>query len=138
MLNKIGWRASTGAADPPVPNREEPIIDLVEAFRVLRRRRALIGSILVLAISGAVIYLATTLPRYTASSMLLFDIRKSEPFQPQGYPNVATDSAFVDSQVEVLKSESIARSVIRDLNLQSDPEFAPPEGGLLAAVRDFM
>jgi succinoglycan biosynthesis transport protein ExoP len=138
MLNKVGWQASTGTADPPVSNREEPIIDLVEAFRVLRRRRALIAGILVLAISGAVIYLTTTPPRYTASSMLLFDIRKSEPFQQQGYPNVATDSAFVDSQVEVLKSESIARSVIGTLNLQSDPEFAPPEGGLSAAIRGYI
>src|SRR5713101_6190227 len=111
MLNKVAWPKSTRAGDPRVANPEEPIIDLVEAFRGLRRQKVLIAGILVLAISGAVIYIATTPPRYTASSMLLFDVRKIEPFQQQGYPNAA-DSAYVDSQVEVLRSESIARSVV--------------------------
>jgi uncharacterized protein involved in exopolysaccharide biosynthesis len=64
MPNKVGWQTSTSASDPQAANREEPIIDLVEAFRVLRRRRALIASIVVLAVSGAVIYLATTPARY--------------------------------------------------------------------------
>jgi capsular exopolysaccharide synthesis family protein len=138
MPNEVAWQTSTRAGNPQVANREEPLIDLVEAFRALRRRGGLIASILVLAISVAVIYLATTPPRYTASSMLLFDVRKIEPFQQQAYPNVAADSAFVDSQVEVLKSENIARSVIGNLNLLSDPEFAPPEGGLLTIIRGFM
>ena len=60
--------------------------------------------------------------------MLLFDVRKNEPFQQQGYPNAAADSAFVDIEVEVLKSENLARSVVRTLSLQSDPEFAPSAG----------
>jgi capsular exopolysaccharide synthesis family protein len=128
MLNKVAWKKSTTTGDPRLAGAEEPLIDLIEAFRVLRRRRALIASILALAIFGAVVYLATTPARYIASSMLLFDVRKNEPFQQQGYPNAAADSAFVDSQVEVLKSENLARSVVRTLNLQSDPEFAPSAG----------
>ncbi len=137
MLNKVAWQKTTRAGDPQVAGAEEPLIDLVEAFRVLRRRRVLVASILALAVSGAVVYLATTPARYTASSMLLFDIRKNEPFQQQGYPNAAADSAFVDSQVEVLKSENLARSVVRTLSLQSDPEFAP-SAGFSAAIQGFM
>ena len=116
---------------------EEPLIDLGEAFRILRRRRGLVASILALAVSGAVVYLAMTPARYTASSMLLFDVRKNEPFQQQGYPNAAADSAFVDSEVEVLKSENLARSVVRTLSLQSDPEFAP-SAGFAAAIQGFI
>ena len=142
MLNKVAWKKTTGADDPQVADAEEPLIDVVEAFRVLRRRRVLVASILALAALGAVVYLAITPARYTASSMLLFDVRKNEPFQQQGYPNAAADSAFVDSQVEVLKSENLARSVVRNLSLQSDPEFAPSGGfamqgfikGILEAV----
>lgn len=137
MLNKAAWQKMTRAGDPPVARAEEPLIDLVEVFRVLRRRRVLIASIFALAVSGAVVYLAITPARYTASLMLLFDIRKNEPFQQQGYPNAAADSAFVDSQVEVLKSENLARSVVRTLSLQSDPEFAP-SGGVLAAIQRVM
>jgi capsular exopolysaccharide synthesis family protein len=134
MLKKVAWQKTTGAGDPQA---EEPLIDLVEAFRVLRRRRVLVARILALAVSGAVVYLAMTPARYTASSMLLFDVRKIEPFQQQGYPNAAADSAFVDSQVEVLKSENLARSVVRTLSLQSDPEFAP-SAGFAAAVLGFI
>jgi capsular exopolysaccharide synthesis family protein len=137
MLNKVAWQKTTRAGDPQVAGAEEPLIDLVEAFRVLRRRRVLVASILALAVSGAVVYLAMTPARYTASSMLLFDVRKNEPFQQQGYPNAAADSAFVDSEVEVLKSENLARSVVRTLSLQSDPEFAP-SAGFAAAIQGFM
>ena len=128
MLNKVAWKKTTGADDPQVASAEEPLIDLAEAFRVLRRRRILVASILAVAVFGAGVYLAMTPARYTASSMLLFDVRKIEPFQQQGYPNAAADSAFVDSEVEVLKSENLARSVVRTLSLQSDPEFAPSGG----------
>ena len=137
MLNKVAWQKTTRAGDPQVAGAEEPLIDLGEALRVLRRRKVLVASILALAVSGAVVYLAMTPARYTASSMLLFDVRKNEPFQQQGYPNAAADSAFVDSQVEVLKSENLARSVVRTLSLQSDPEFAP-SAGFSAAIQGFM
>ena len=133
MLNKDAWQKTTRAGDPQVAGAEEPLIDLVEAFRVLRRRRVLVASVLALAVSGAAVYLAMTPARYTASLMLLFDVRKNEPFQQQGYPNAAVDSAFVDSQVEVLKSENLARSVVRTLSLESDPEFAS-SAGFLAAI----
>jgi capsular exopolysaccharide synthesis family protein len=136
MLNRVAEQTSTRLADPHVVLREEPIIDLTEVFRALRRRWALIAGSVALAICGAAIYLAITPPHYIAPSMLLFEIRKIEPFQQQ-WQNAAADSAFVDSQVEVLKSENIAKSVVRDLNLLSDPEFAPPEGGLLASIRGF-
>jgi capsular exopolysaccharide synthesis family protein len=132
-MHKVAWQKTTGLGDPRL-TAEEPLIDLGEALRVLRRRRVLVASIFALAVSGAVAYLALTPARYTASSMLLFDVRKTEPFQQQGYPNAAADSAFVDSQVEVLKSEHLARSVVKNLSLQSDPEFAP-SAGLLAAIQ---
>jgi len=136
MLNKVAWKKTTGADDPQVASAEEPLIDLAEAFRVLRRRRILVASILAVAVFGAGVYLAMTPARYTASSMLLFDVRKIEPFQQQGYPNAAADSAFVDSQVEVLKSENLARSVVRTLSLQSDPEFAPSGGFAIQGLKE--
>jgi len=81
---------------------------------------------------GGVIYVETASPRYIATSMLLFDIRKIEPLQQQGYSNDSANSPFVDSQVEFLKSENLERSVIQRLDLLSDPEFAPVDFGGLA------
>jgi polysaccharide biosynthesis transport protein len=48
------------------------------------------------------------------------------------------DTAMVDSQVEILKSENIALSVIKDLHLIDDPEFVGPGGGLIGTVMGFI
>jgi len=105
------------------------MIDLVETLRFLRRRSILITCILLVGVLGGVIYVETASPRYIATSMLLFDIRKIEPLQQQGYSNDSANSPFVDSQAEVLKSENVARSVIQKLDLLSDPEFAAVDFG---------
>jgi capsular exopolysaccharide synthesis family protein len=138
MLNKVAWRTPTGLGDPQITNREEPIIDVMQALRVLRRRRALIAGVVGAAVCAALVYLATSPPRYTASSLLLFDIRKIEPFPQQGSQNATADSAFIDSQVEVLKSENLAKTVVRNLNLLSDPEFAPATDDVLLSIRGFV
>ncbi len=117
-------------------DEQEPAIDLMGALHVLWLRRIVIGCILVAFVSGAAIYLAAATPRYTATTMLLFDVRKVEPFEQRGYPNAVADSSFVDSQVEVLRSENLARSVVHKLDLLSDPECAQTQadGFIRAAI----
>lgn len=85
------------------------------------------------------IYVFTTPPRYTATATLLLDTQDTRLFQQQSMFNdmpVAIDTGTVDSQVQILKSEKVALSVIKSLNLTKDPEFANPRGGLLSAVID--
>ena len=135
MLEKAAWQPSTTAGDRRTATSKDQYIDPVGVLRVLRRRWAVIASMLALAIAIAATYVATTSQRYTASSLLLFDVRAAEPFQQRGYPNAAADSAYVDSQVEVLKSEAIARSVVRNLKLLLDPEFNSRKGGFLGMIR---
>jgi uncharacterized protein involved in exopolysaccharide biosynthesis/Mrp family chromosome partitioning ATPase len=137
MLNKASWPRVLRTAEPWPGSPEERLIDLFEVFRLLRRQERLIATVLGLAIFGSVAYLAIAPAYYTASSMLLFDIRISEPFQQQGYGSDAVASAFVDSQVEVLKSDDIARSVVKRLNLLSDAEFLPPPG-IVGTIVDFV
>jgi uncharacterized protein involved in exopolysaccharide biosynthesis len=134
MLNQIAWPTLAKARDLHVAVPQEATVDLIDVFRLVRRRWDLIVSILILAISAGVIYLVVTPARYTASSLLLFDTRQTPPFQSQSYPNSVADSAYVDSQLEILKSESIARSVIRTQNLLSDPDFASQDSGVLNFV----
>lgn len=135
MLEKAAWQTSTTAGKPRIATSKDQYIDPIGVLRGMRRRWAVIASMLALAISVAATYVATMPQHYTASSLLLFDVRAAEPFQQRGYPNAAADSAYVDSQVEVLKSEAIARSVVRNLNLLSDPEFSSRTGGFLGIFR---
>jgi succinoglycan biosynthesis transport protein ExoP len=64
-------------------------------------------------------------PTYTALSKLAIDVHKNSTGQQQtilGDP--ISDSAVVESQVEVVRSEVIARAVIKQLNLTQDTEFS--------------
>jgi capsular exopolysaccharide synthesis family protein len=131
MLNKLAWQS---AAPSPTATAAEPTIDLVEIFRLLWRQRLLVAGVLGAAIAIAILYLMIAPARYTASSMVLFDVRQSDPLQPPAPTNPATDSAYVDSQVEILQSESLARSVVTKLNLDSDPEFSPAPSLLSRAI----
>jgi succinoglycan biosynthesis transport protein ExoP len=84
----------------------------------------------------AAIYFFAAQPKYTATAELYVDTHKVQLLQQQPTSGVdaPVDSALVESQVEILKSENIAKAVIKDLRLLDVPEFAGPAGGLLGGV----
>jgi len=129
MLNKLAW-PDTGQ----VHAVDEPLIDLVDAFRVLRRQRRLFAVVLISVLAIAVVYLFVTPSRYTGSALVFFDAHQTDGLQQPTAVNPATDATYVDSQIEVLKSDAIARAVITKLHLDSDPEFLAPPNPMLATI----
>ena len=93
---------------------------------------------LLLCLGLAGVYLVTSPKRFTGTAVLMIDSRKMQGLQTQ----VATagdnpiDSAMVDSQVEVLKSETIASAVIKDLRLLDSPEFTRGDEGMLSSLTE--
>ncbi len=70
---------------------------------------------------------------------MLIDARKVQMFQQQSIlGDIPIDTAQVESQVEVLKSENIALAVIKNLHLTEDPEFVGSGGGLLTTLVSFV
>jgi capsular exopolysaccharide synthesis family protein len=64
-----------------------------------------------------VLYLINATPTFTASAQLVVDSKAA--------PTDATSvSTIVESHIAIIKSESIARAVIQQLDLAEDPEFA--------------
>ncbi|KJC49466.1 exopolysaccharide biosynthesis protein [Bradyrhizobium sp. LTSP885] len=83
----------------------------------------------------ALLYLFTATPEYTSTASMVIDSRKIQLFQQQSaLGDIALDSASVETQVEILKSENISLAVVRDLHLVDDPEFTGGGGGLLGAI----
>jgi polysaccharide biosynthesis transport protein len=82
------------------------------------------------AIVLGLLYLLVTPPQYSATASLLIDSHKlsvlQNLLQPAG--EMPLDTAQVESQVEILRSDSIGLAVIRELNLTENPEFATPSG----------
>jgi len=85
------------------------------------------------------VYLLTTPPRYTSHAMLLIDSSNLRVLQQPQTPvaDVPIDLAQVKTQVEILKSEKVGLSVVKQLNLTEDPEFVGPGTGLLGRLAVF-
>jgi capsular exopolysaccharide synthesis family protein len=85
-----------------------------------------------------VVYLFTTPPSYTAHAMLLIDSSKLRFLQEQQTPavDVPIDTAQVETQVEILKSQNIGLSVVKDQKLTQDPEFVGSKTGLLGWIME--
>ena len=62
----------------------------------------------------------------------MIDSKRVQLFQQQSMINdLPVDTSTVESQVEILKSDTVALAVIKKLNLSDDPEFVGPGGGLV-------
>lgn len=84
------------------------------------------------------VYLLTASRYYTATAEVIIDSRKNQIVQQQNAPSAdqPIDTFMVDSQVEILKSEAISLSVIKELGLINEPEFTGPSGGLIGSVSE--
>ena len=115
-------------------------------FAVARRQIVVFCIFVVLALGLGGAFLIVVKPRYTADAFILIDNRRIRAIESSysddaGAGMADAASMLVDSQVEVIKSEKIARSVIARLSLLDDPQFKtydPSNGGLIKSIRQFL
>lgn len=110
-----------------------------EVFRLLRRHWFLIIGSIVFSLSVASTYLVVTPAEYTATALLLIDPKTGAlPSQQLRATDSNSESAYVETQTEVLRSERIAREVITSQELTKLPEFSTSESQIakvIASVR---
>jgi succinoglycan biosynthesis transport protein ExoP len=112
-----------------------PSQTLASYVEIVRRQFPTIVAILAACVILALLYLFTAAPQFTSTASMVIDTRKVQLFQQQSvFGDVAVDSATVETQLEILKSENISLAVIRDLRLTDDAEFIGNGGGLLGSV----
>jgi succinoglycan biosynthesis transport protein ExoP len=115
----------------PAPSQKKG--DVERLLAAMRRQLRLVIVTCILSVILGVGYVLTAVPQYTATAVLLLDNRRVRAVQdvydvaPLGMDMLAS---AVDSQVEVLKSDSVVQTVIDRLQLLKDPEFARPVPGL--------
>src|ERR1700722_4601144 len=102
--------------------------ELVESLLgVVRRQYAVMLFVSVLTIALALIYVVKATPKFTAVATMFIDRGKVQPFtREQMLVDNPIDSGAMDSQIEILKSDAIALSVINSLRLTDDAEFGGP------------
>ena len=100
-------------------------IDLLELARKLwRRKHIIIGTAALITLVALVVILQLT-PRYTAQSAVVINARESKPLADieaviSGLPQ---SLETVETELQVLRSRSLAAQTIEKLNLEANPEF---------------
>jgi succinoglycan biosynthesis transport protein ExoP len=121
----------------PSPGFRVPLNEAFLTFErlldIVRRQWPLITYTVIGALALVLLYLLTASPMYTATASILMDTRQAQILNKQSEVANTTliDPGFVDSQVEIITSENLIRSVVNKLNLTQDPEFVGPPTGIV-------
>jgi len=113
-----------------MPAHQPPPAELFfTAVGFIRRQFLVVLSVLPLAIGLGAAYLYVTPPLYQGVARILIDPSRVQVFK-QSILEGPADWAMVDSQIEILKSENFAETIINKLNLTQDHEFVSSNGGI--------
>lgn len=105
---------------------DETDIDLRSIVGVLRRQLRIILITIGLVIGAAAIGVLVLTPIYSATALILVDPRTKDLLNPDsGFANTGADSARIDSEAEILRSDSTLLRVIQAEELVHDAEFGP-------------
>jgi capsular exopolysaccharide synthesis family protein len=116
--------------------------DIQELISELRRYSKLFLAIFAVVFVVVLAASVTQAPKYTSTSQVLISDDNSQPLpgQTQTTPDQPPDQATVESEVELVKSRTVAERVIDQLGLQNDPEFNPAKRHptLFSKIKDFI
>lgn len=112
------------ATTQPHAPASEDLIDLRELLSIFRRRFWSLFAAGCLTFLAVVLFTLQATPKYTATADVVLNVRQSQVVDIEAVLSGAPpDSAMVDTEVEVLRSRSLAEIVVNELNLVAVPEF---------------
>jgi uncharacterized protein involved in exopolysaccharide biosynthesis len=99
-------------------------LDIKDLLGILRRRKRVILSTVLLLTSLAVLVALQLTPRYTATAMVMIDPRKSNVVDVESViQGLGTDASTVESQIRLISSRFQLERLAGDLGIFEDPEF---------------
>jgi polysaccharide biosynthesis transport protein len=106
-------------------NEIQDVPGLLEFWRVLQKRRATIFTVLFIVFTATVVATLKEKPVYRARALV--EIQKENPDIPtlqELFQVENISDSYLETQYRILKSESLARSVISQTHLDRSPDFA--------------
>jgi succinoglycan biosynthesis transport protein ExoP len=113
-------------------------IDFDQLVAAARRQARVVAAAAAIAVLLGLAYTVTAVPKYTATTDILIDSQKDQNALSASIAELTFDTGAIDSQVEVMKSEKIALSVISTMHLTHDPEFMGARGTLIGQALGFL
>jgi succinoglycan biosynthesis transport protein ExoP len=134
-MNMLQVNRPSHFIDPQQSENSPTVQFLHSVINFVRRQYIVLALSVLLTTALATAYLITTPPSFTAYAKMIIDTRKVQVFQQQSIMgDLGIDSAAVESQVEILKSQNIALSVVKAIHLNENPDFVGSSSGLWAAI----
>lgn len=101
-------------------------VDLLHTWQVIWSSKWSILSLVLVAMLATVVVLFGITPTYRAITTLLIEQQKANIVAiEQIYGTESSQSEYLQTQFELLKSRTLAEQVVRKLNLTTHPEFDP-------------
>ncbi|MBI5264064.1 MAG: hypothetical protein HY852_19870 [Bradyrhizobium sp.] len=121
-------------AEPATRSAPKPLagLSVAELSRLVWRRKAMIASAGLICACLAVVIGKNLPPRYTATAQLYVDPRELQLVDRELTPraqDVSGMAMVVESQARLITSNGVLLQVIRENNLDKDPEFGGVGGG---------
>lgn len=103
---------------------QESGVDIKDLLAILRRRRwVIISTVLVLTTLAVLLGLQVT-PKYTAKALVMIDPRQANVVDVEAVlKGLGTDTATVETQIRMIRSRTQIERVMEKLRLFDDPEF---------------
>jgi polysaccharide biosynthesis transport protein len=108
-------------------------IDIVALIAGLRRQKMVVSIATCSALVLGALYCVAAVPRYTATNEIIIDSHKNLSDLTASLADATLDTAAIDSQLEVIKSDNVAAIVSKTLELDKNPQFMN-DGGLLPTL----
>ncbi|MET3648520.1 GumC family protein [Phyllobacterium ifriqiyense] len=100
------------------------LIGMADIVGFLRRNWRFVGASILGSVLIAVAYLLVAEPIFTATARIVIDPEQARiASQDAVSGTIVIETGEVESQVEIIRSEAIAKSVIEQLSLTEDPEL---------------
>ena len=112
-----------GSDSPPSSGET---LDIVEYWRAIGKRRWAILGLTLLAAVLSYLVVSAMRPTYRGTATLLIEQGKSKVVSIEDvYNQGSANREYFQTQVEILKSEDLARKVVQKLSLTTHPDFDP-------------
>ncbi|MDH3195120.1 MAG: Wzz/FepE/Etk N-terminal domain-containing protein, partial [Hyphomicrobiales bacterium] len=128
LPDTLSGRGRSAIDDP------QGVVRVGDILRFVQRYFLTILSAVFVSVVVAGIYLSNAKPIYTARAQVLIDPNTQQYLRPDGVGQLSLDTAQVEGEIALLRSENIALAVIEKFDLTSDPEFQAEEASMISKL----
>src|SRR5258708_29895368 len=126
-MNDLTLQERLQSLDPAIPQTKiDETLDLIEYWRAISKRRWSILGLTILVAILVLLVVSNMRPVYRSTATMLIEQGKSKIVSiEEVYSQGLIQREYYQTQIEILKSEELARKVVKKLKLTSHPDFDP-------------